>query len=362
MFLRLLRQSPLVVGMLLFVSSASAQVLSSAGENDLHPSYEDDGWASGMPRFDVVGPGGLLDSAYLEPPDGNTYAGGRQAGGEVPVLSRAISGTRPGTDYLIEFVMMADRVAADGTEAAWFEVQFCSDERSTLRVPFSMRRRWQAHALTMRADADVCTLRFAAHNETGNGSNAVFIDSVSVAEVRAGDLAIAVLGPTMPLVGAAPVEIAVENKGSAVSRPVVRYPLPDGVTVPGGAGPVPTTGAEGSAWDCVAEAGSVLCTRLDDLGPGMSSTFTIELDFSVSSGGVARSVLTVEPVRSEGFVDPNAGNDTAEFVTPGSNCGNGAVEPAEDCDDGNDASGDGCESCRVEPGWECPPGAACLPV
>ncbi len=37
-----------------------------------------------------------------------------------------------------------------------------------------------------------------------------------------------------------------------------------------------------------------------------------------------------------------------------STCGNGAVEGAEECDDGAPKDGDGCDShCRIESGWEC---------
>ncbi len=35
-------------------------------------------------------------------------------------------------------------------------------------------------------------------------------------------------------------------------------------------------------------------------------------------------------------------------------CGNGLLDPGENCDDGNATSGDGCSStCQVEPGWTC---------
>ncbi len=35
-------------------------------------------------------------------------------------------------------------------------------------------------------------------------------------------------------------------------------------------------------------------------------------------------------------------------------CGNGIIEPGEECDDGNTLSGDGCSAtCRIEQGWEC---------
>jgi len=48
-----------------------------------------------------------------------------------------------------------------------------------------------------------------------------------------------------------------------------------------------------------------------------------------------------------------------------SGCGNGFLEPGETCDDGNVADGDGCSSyCNlVEPGWSCPaPGRRCVPI
>lgn len=35
-------------------------------------------------------------------------------------------------------------------------------------------------------------------------------------------------------------------------------------------------------------------------------------------------------------------------------CGNGILEPGEECDDGGLTNGDGCSSeCKVQPGWEC---------
>ena len=43
-------------------------------------------------------------------------------------------------------------------------------------------------------------------------------------------------------------------------------------------------------------------------------------------------------------------------------CGNGMIDPGEQCDDDNAASGDGCSAtCQAEPGWLCIlPGAACV--
>lgn len=39
---------------------------------------------------------------------------------------------------------------------------------------------------------------------------------------------------------------------------------------------------------------------------------------------------------------------------PPSDCGNGLLDPGEQCDDDNNIAGDGCsDSCQVEPGWKC---------
>lgn len=45
-------------------------------------------------------------------------------------------------------------------------------------------------------------------------------------------------------------------------------------------------------------------------------------------------------------------------------CGNTVLDPAETCDDGNGASGDGCDrSCQLEPAFTCPtPGKPCLSI
>jgi fibro-slime domain-containing protein len=60
-----------------------------------------------------------------------------------------------------------------------------------------------------------------------------------------------------------------------------------------------------------------------------------------------------------GDVDGDAGGREDHGGTPG--CGDGVVDPGEQCDDANDRVGDGCDaSCRLEPGWACPdPGHPC---
>jgi cysteine-rich repeat protein len=44
-------------------------------------------------------------------------------------------------------------------------------------------------------------------------------------------------------------------------------------------------------------------------------------------------------------------------------CGNAVLTSDEECDDGNTLSGDGCSgSCQLEPGWTCVPGRGCFPT
>mmetsp|Transcript_23559 Transcript_23559/g.26172 ORF Transcript_23559/g.26172 Transcript_23559/m.26172 type:complete len:363 (+) Transcript_23559:7-1095(+) len=44
-------------------------------------------------------------------------------------------------------------------------------------------------------------------------------------------------------------------------------------------------------------------------------------------------------------------------------CGNGAIDPGEECDNYNSYGGDGCDSnCHIETGWHCPSIHSCEPV
>ncbi|MBV9946498.1 MAG: DUF4215 domain-containing protein, partial [Myxococcales bacterium] len=70
---------------------------------------------------------------------------------------------------------------------------------------------------------------------------------------------------------------------------------------------------------------------------------------------------TVEP----GFTCPNTNGTGGPCVKAVTNsCGDGVLGGAEQCDDGNTNSMDGCSAaCRVEPGFTCPtPGAACRKI
>jgi fibro-slime domain-containing protein len=56
------------------------------------------------------------------------------------------------------------------------------------------------------------------------------------------------------------------------------------------------------------------------------------------------------------FTCPMLGKDCVHDVV----CGDHMIEGMEACDDGNKTSGDGCAAdCTLECGWECPPGALC---
>jgi cysteine-rich repeat protein len=67
------------------------------------------------------------------------------------------------------------------------------------------------------------------------------------------------------------------------------------------------------------------------------------------------TLLAAAALAACGFGDDNGhtgddgGDDTVEYV-----CGDGAVDPGEDCDDGDLTGGDGCgATCGVEAGWTC---------
>jgi cysteine-rich repeat protein len=48
-----------------------------------------------------------------------------------------------------------------------------------------------------------------------------------------------------------------------------------------------------------------------------------------------------------------SGGSCAQTISLGSICGDGKVQGKEACDDGNKTGGDGCTSCRIDPGFSC---------
>jgi fibro-slime domain-containing protein len=83
-------------------------------------------------------------------------------------------------------------------------------------------------------------------------------------------------------------------------------------------------------------------------------------DNNTVSGDGCSSTCLVEP----GYACPNRSGVGGPCIALKANvCGDGIVAGAEQCDDGNTVSGDGCSStCMVEPGYTCTPGLACKKI
>jgi len=97
-------------------------------------------------------------------------------------------------------------------------------------------------------------------------------------------------------------------------------------------------------------------------GPVVCSRGTIMSYCHLNCGGLPDIDLVFGDVVSAEIRSTVA---TASCLTPVGNCGNGVVDPGEQCDDGNTVSGDGCSaSCRLEacgngildPGEQCDDG------
>ena len=72
------------------------------------------------------------------------------------------------------------------------------------------------------------------------------------------------------------------------------------------------------------------------------ATFNVSLPYALATERFVTATAT------------DANGNTSEFSACRSACGDGVVGPGEQCDDGNNASGDGCGStCVVESGWSC---------
>jgi cysteine-rich repeat protein len=83
------------------------------------------------------------------------------------------------------------------------------------------------------------------------------------------------------------------------------------------------------------------------------------VDFKGGDGDAGHDVLADHQVDAVPDAEPDPGVDPEEDVetdSPGPDCGNGEMDAGEECDDGNDVDGDGCDNdCTwsCERNWEC---------
>jgi cysteine-rich repeat protein len=97
-----------------------------------------------------------------------------------------------------------------------------------------------------------------------------------------------------------------------------------------------------------------ICSLLDCAGPA-TSTLTYVLTIPPGEATYEnRAYGVIGVTRIDTTFDPSDDAPARAGVTVGSLCGDGLVEGAETCDDGNNNSGDGCSaSCQIEPGYGC---------
>lgn len=121
----------------------------------------------------------------------------------------------------------------------------------------------------------------------------------------------------------------------------------------------------------------------DPPSPGNGCSATCQEESGWICVGLGPSTC-VQPVCGNGVVDPGEQCDDGNNTNPADGChncaiatgwacptqgapciprcGDGLVRGVEECDDGNPTSGDGCNAgCKIEPGFSCPtPNAACV--
>ena len=98
------------------------------------------------------------------------------------------------------------------------------------------------------------------------------------------------------------------------------------------------SGSEGSSSETDATTNSTNTT------PGTATNTTQGTVTDGGSGGVTDSGGTTGNTATDGGTDGSSGGTTMGITTgPNPECGNGVVEGSEECDDGNQTPGDGCE-------------------
>jgi cysteine-rich repeat protein len=368
---------------------AAAQVTSSAADNDMDPSFGDDGWTVGGGAFKVVkrftsnpSPrpgGGQLD--YQPPPDGDAYAGANSVG--EALIAKEIAGLTPGTQYVVEWYQNADRVdwQISYRASVYFEVTFCGMTQESHRIAWDEGRSWMAQSLSFTANAPSCSLSFRVLGAPGGGhpsgiggnfNDHGLLDGVQVSVSENSDFGIAVSGPATAD-GPATIEVTVSNAGPAEgSPPVVTYRLPSGVSPASeSSGALAVSGPDAVSWACVSGFPNsarqlITCTRAGSLAVGSSESFSFAVAFAAGyPGEVISSRLSVGATPYAGNGDPSLDNNSAAFITEPRTvvCGDLLLEGHEACDDGNADAGDGCSAmCEVERGYRCPPVGECSDI
>jgi fibro-slime domain-containing protein len=124
-------------------------------------------------------------------------------------------------------------------------------------------------------------------------------------------------------------------------------------------GPPPTGTGDGSVDDdatapiSVPDGSGGGCDACSDVAPGFCGDGLIQPgeqcdDANMVSGDGCSVTCQIEP----GFVCPTPGQPCMTIAK----CGDGKVESGEQCDDGNTTPGDGCSAtCQIEPGFACGP-------
>lgn len=95
----------------------------------------------------------------------------------------------------------------------------------------------------------------------------------------------------------------------------------------------------------------------------------VTFSYAYGSGSVIYSTIPLDFYLGNPFEKPSfnlvyAPNVVAYAASLAVSCGDGVLEGAEACDDGNNASGDGCSAaCTIESGWSCSGApSACAPL
>ncbi len=157
---------------------------------------------------------------------------------------------------------------------------------------------------------------------------------------------------------------------SADQNPVHRYQTP-------GTYPVTVTATSGGqSASCVTSVSAfktrlkVACDATPTSGtPPLTVNFSAnasgdsgryEYQWSFGDGGTSRdpspshTYTTIDVFTARVAVQGDvSGGFCEQEISLGSTCGDGKVQGKEACDDGNKTSGDGCSSCKIDPGFAC---------